>query len=79
MMQAKDKEDTTMRMTMENLDELMGFAISEDSFFSEGTVIMIDGSAWELIEMVGSDLIFETSDDLEAAQENNKFFYDRSN
>lgn len=67
-----------MQLTYETLNELMGFDISDDSFFSEGTVILLDGSAWELVAVVGCDLLFKPSDDTDTAQENNYFFYKRA-
>ena len=67
-----------MIVTYEQLDELMGFDITEDSFFSDGTVIILDGSAWEVKDMVGGMISFMLSDDVTTGQENNDFFYDRA-
>lgn len=67
-----------MLLRNEELDSIMGFAISEDGFFSEGTVIAFDGGAWELTEQVGDQLVFEPSDEIEAAIANVYFFQDRA-
>lgn len=67
-----------MLLTYETLDEIIGFNISDDCFFSDGTVILLDGSAWELVETVGDQLVFEPSDDIETAIANIEFFYDRA-
>ena len=67
-----------MKLTYEQLDSLLGFPISEDSFFSEGGVIAYDGQAWELTEVVGDQLFFEASDAFETARKNMDFFSGRS-
>jgi len=67
-----------MLLTNEQLDEVMGFVISEDGFFSEGVVILLDGGAWELVEQCGDQLVFEMSEEIEDAIQNMEFFYDRA-
>ena len=65
-------------ISYKDLDEILGFNISEDSFFSEGSTIMFDGFAWELVEVVGDMMVFKTIDDVEQAEEDMDFFYERS-
>lgn len=67
-------------ITCEELDEIMGFNITDDCFFSEGTVIMYDGQPIHLKEQVGCQLVFKwgDSEQLKEAQENLEFFYERS-
>jgi len=67
-----------LKLTNESLDELMGFTISDDSLFSEGTVLAIDGGAWELVAICGTELVFEPHDSPEAAMANNLFFWERA-
>ena len=67
-----------MLLTNEALNEIMGYNISEDSFFSEGTVIMFDDAVWELTDVVGDQLVFKQSFDVRTAKVNNEFFYERS-
>ena len=67
-----------MKLSYEQLNELKGYDLSGDSFFSEGTVILIDGGAYELIEEIGCDLFFEPSSDIDTASENDLFFYGRN-
>ena len=61
-----------------DLNEMLGFNISDDSFFSEGSSIVIDGQGWELVEVVGCMLVFTDHDDFETAQDDMDFFYERS-
>lgn len=70
----------TFMITNEQLDEILGFSISDDSFFSEGCVIMFDGLPVHLKEAVGDQLIFEyvNAEQRFDAQKNLEFFYDRS-
>ena len=67
-----------MKLTNEGLNEIKGYNLSDDSFFSEGTVITLDGSAYELVEICGDQLFFEPSDDLKTAKENDKFYFERA-
>ncbi len=69
--------ENKMLFTYETINEVVGFPISEDSFFSEGTVLMIDGCAWELVEVCGDQLVFAASDDIETAETNMEYFYNR--
>lgn len=69
--------ENTLLLTAEALDSFFFGPISEDSFFSVGTVIALDGGAWELVETCGSDFIFKASDDITTANENLEFFAER--
>ena len=64
-------------LNCEELDTLVGFNLSEDSFFSEGTIIRFGGGAWELLDTVGDCLMFGPSNDDKTSFENMQFFFNR--
>ena len=70
--------DNMLYLREDDLNNVMGFKITNNSFFSVGTLILIDGHAWELVETVGSDYIFKPSDDDKTAEKNNLFFFNGS-
>jgi len=63
-----------MTLTSDQLDGYYFGPLSQHSFFSTGIVVMIEGLAWELVEIVGGQYVFEPSDDIKAATENLEFF-----
>ena len=47
-----------MTLTYSQLDDYFSGALSNHSFFSTGTVIILDGLAWELVEVIGDQYFF---------------------
>lgn len=66
-----------MKLTGEQLNEFFFGDLAGDSLFGTGTVIMIDGCAWELTEIVDDQYFFSSSDDIETAAANLNFFAER--
>ena len=68
-----------MILTYTQLDELVGYYISDDTFFREGAHIMLDGSAWVLAEECGEYIILKETNDIARAIEDMRFFDSRKN
>jgi len=63
-----------MVLTHTQLDDLIGFDISDDTFFSEGAHIILDGAAWVLAEECGEYIILKETNDISRAIEDMTFF-----
>lgn len=67
-------EQENIILTAEQLNDYVGYNITEQPLFSLGTALMIDGGAYELIERCGDDLVFAESEELDHAERNMIFF-----
>ena len=64
-----------MILTSEQLDEVLGIDLAYNPFFSEGTAIMIDGTAWRLTDIVGDVYCFSSCSDIEESKTNMDYFF----